>query len=128
VREAGMEVGAPVSFDEELPRSSALECALGALGAEASLGLATLAHRKGLQIEHVESVVRAQLANPLVALGVVGETGDPGFERISITTFVTSPESEVAIQDLWEIAKSRAPLLHTFGRACALETKLEFVL
>src|SRR5262245_41579159 len=76
------EVGAPVSFDRDYGQVSALEHLLGAVGADLVNGFVALARRKRLEVDRVEARVEGRLGNPLVALGVVGERGDPGLERI----------------------------------------------
>src|SRR5688572_4522901 len=70
-------VGRPVDFDAESSQISALEYALGALGAEVVGGLRVVAKRRRIEIENVEAVVDGQLENALTYLEVVGETARP---------------------------------------------------
>lgn len=118
------EVGPALPFDVEEGRVSALEYAIGAIGAEVCGGFAALARRRRLEIDEVEATVDATLDNPLTHLGVVGETGDPGIERISIRIHVATLEAEETVRSVWEEAARRSPLLRTLEKAVELDVRL----
>ncbi len=84
-------VGAPVHFDRAYEGVSALEYVVGAIGADLVNGLQALGRRRRVAIDHVEAVVEGELNNPLTYLGVVGETGHPGLEKIRIRVHLASP-------------------------------------
>jgi hypothetical protein len=107
-------VSRPLSFDVEHEGITALEYALGAVGAEIVTGLRELARRRRLDIEDLEAVVSAELKNPLVYLEVVGEKGDPTIARMHIKVYVTSTESEAVVQTLFRETLERLPLARTF--------------
>lgn len=117
-------VGEPLSFDREYEHLTALEQALGALGADAVNGLTVVADRERVEIDDVEATLHAELDNPLTYLGVVGEEGDPGLERVAIKLYVSSPAPEEAVRDVWEEARRRSPLMNTFRASVDLETTL----
>jgi hypothetical protein len=81
VRKHQFDVGVPLSFDLEEERVTALETALGAIGAEVVAGLRRVARKHRLVLDDVEATVQARLRNALVYLGVIGEAGDPGCDR-----------------------------------------------
>ncbi len=116
-------VGDPVQFDVAYPHVTALEYALGALGAELASGLRTLARTKRVVVDDVEALVRGELNNPLVCLGVVGETGHPGLERVRVKLYVRTPEPE-AVRALWDTLLARSPLTYTLRSAVQLELEL----
>ena len=76
---------------------SALEYVLAAIGADLVNGLQTLGRRRRVAIEQVEAVVEGELNNPLTYLGVVGETGHPGLEKVRVRVYLASPEEEAVI-------------------------------
>jgi len=117
-------IGAPVHFDEEYHRVTALEYVLAALGADVVTGFRTLARRRRLSIDHVESVVSGELNNALSYLGVIGEDGHPGLERITIRVYVGSDESEEQLRQVWQEVLARSPLVHTFAPAVTLDLRL----
>lgn len=116
-------VGDPVTFDQAAPGVSALEYALGALGAELANGLRAVARSRRVAVEEVEALVRGELNNPLICLGVVGETGHPGLERVYVKLYVRAPDPE-AVRSLWETVLARSPLTHTLRAATHLDLEL----
>jgi OsmC-like protein len=126
-RQHQFRVGAPVHFDRAYEAISALEYVLGAIGADLVNGLQTLAHRRRVAIEQVEAVVEGELNNPLTYLGVVGETGHPGLEKVRLRVYLASPEEEAAIQHLWQEMLATSPLVRTFQTAIRLELSLQVI-
>jgi len=85
VRKHQFRVGVPLQFDPEYQHITALEYALGSLAADVVGGLQVASHRRRLKLDTIEAVVSGELNNPLTYLGVVGETGNPGLERVKMT-------------------------------------------
>ena len=92
-RSHAFEVGAALPFDVEGSRVTALEYLLGALGGDLIGGFRTLARQRRLAIDEIEATVDATLDNPLTHLGVVGEEGHPGLERVAIRVHVGDPRA-----------------------------------
>ena len=126
-RQHQFRVGAPVHFDQTYEAVSALEYVLGAIGADLVNGLQVLARKRRLMIERIEAVVEGELDNPLVYLGVVGETGHPGLQKARVRVYLASPEEETAIQGLWQEMLATSPLVHTFRAAMQLDISLRTV-
>src|SRR5262245_58663616 len=68
VRKHRFTVGAPLQFDREDARVSALEYVLGAFGADLVNGLHAVARERRIPLETAEAVVNAELENPLTTL------------------------------------------------------------
>jgi uncharacterized OsmC-like protein len=115
------EVGAALPFDVEEPRVTALEYLLGALGGDLVGGFRALAKKRRLAVDDVEATVEATLVNALTHLGVIGETGDPGIERVTIRVHVATLEPEDAVRAVWNETARRSPLLTTLGRAAIVD-------
>src|SRR5262245_29186485 len=96
-----IEVGPQVPFDETTEGISALELVLGAIGADLATGLLAAASRRRVEVERAEVVVRGRLQNALTHLGVVGETGHPGLEAVSITLYVSSVAPGETVEAVW---------------------------
>ena len=120
-------VGAPVDFDRAYEAVSALEYVLGAIGADLVNGLQMLARKRRVVIEQLEAVVVEELNNPLTYLGVIGEGGHPGVERVRIRVYLASPEQEATSQRLWQEMLERSPLVRTFQAAIQLELNLQVI-
>ena len=126
VRRHQFTVGRPLDFDTEYPHITALEYALGVLGAEIVGGLRVFAKRRRIELDQVEAVVDGELDNPLAYLEVVGEPGHPGLSHVSIKVYVASPHDENTLKRLWSETLERLPLVRTFARV--LDLSIEFTL
>jgi hypothetical protein len=128
VRQHQFPVGAPVQFDAAYDAITALEYVLGAIGADVVNGLQTLARKRRVEVDHVEAVVQGELNNPLTYLGVVGESGHPGLERVSVKVYVASLAAEEDVQRVWQEMLDKSPLVQTFQPAIRFELSLQVVL
>jgi hypothetical protein len=108
-----VEVGVPMSFDIEEPRLTAVEQFLAAVGAEVVGGFARLGRRERLRLDEIEASMEAVIADPLVCLGVVGESGRPRVARVTVRTYVGTSEPVERVQGVWDEALRRAPLVNT---------------
>ena len=126
-RQHQFRVGAPVHFDSAYEGVSALEYVLGAIGADLVNGLQILGRRRRVAIEQVEARVEGELNNPLTYLGVHGESGHPGLEKVRVRVYLASSEEETAIHRLWHEMLATSPLVHTFQAAIQLELTLQVV-
>jgi hypothetical protein len=127
-RQHQFRVGAPVHFDRAYEAVSALEYVLGAIGADLVNGLQALARKRRLAIERIEAVVEGELNNPLAYLGVIGETGHPGLQRVQVKVYVASLEEEATIRRLWQEVLATSPLVYTFQAAIRLDLRLQVVI
>ena len=120
-RKHQFEVGAPVEFDEEGTTISALEYALGALGAELTGGLRRLARSRRIHLDHVEAVIQAELNDPLAAIGVIGAKGHAGIEWVRIKVYVSTGETDEAVERVWQEVLQISPLFRTFQESARVE-------
>jgi len=127
-RQHQFRVGAPVHFDRAYEAVSALEYVLGAIGADLVNGLQALARKRRVAIERIEAVVEGELNNPLAYLGVIGETGHPGLQRVQVKVYVASPEEEPTLRSLWQEVLATSPLVCTFQAAIRLDLRLQVVI
>ncbi len=124
VRKHSFGVGAPVTFDQDDPHVSAIEYVLGAFGADLVNGLVAAARARHLTIDAAEALVKAELDDPLAAVGVIGATGHAGLARIEARVYASSGEDEETLQGLWNQTLARSPLVRTFERAVELKLQL----
>ncbi len=116
------------SFKEADPHPSAVEYLLGALGSDLITGFAAHAIRRGIVVDALEASISGRLNNPLVFLGVVGETGHPGFEAISGTLYVSTDADEPVLHEVWQKTLARSPLVNTLQRCVTLSLELQITL
>ncbi|MBK8979824.1 MAG: OsmC family protein [Planctomycetes bacterium] len=119
------DLGQPVSFEEKDAHPSAVEAALGALGADLATGFATACSRAGLQIDDVELTVRGRLHDALATVGL-GD-GDPGFAAIDVKLFASTFDDEARVRAVFDDTVRRSPLAATLAKACALSARLAIV-
>jgi hypothetical protein len=113
-----------VSFDKADKAISALEYVLGAIGADLVNGLQARARKRRISIAQIEAVVEGELNNPLIYLGVVGETGHPGLGRVRVQVSLASSEAEATMQHLWQEMLATSPLVHTLQASIQLDLSL----
>ena len=113
------------SFAESDPHPSAVEYLLGALGGDLVNGFSAVAARRGINIYAIEASVSGRLDNPLVVLGVVGESGHPGFESIQASLFVSADAADENLDPVWQETLARSPLVNTLRRCLTLSLSMK---
>ena len=104
---------------------SALELLVSALVADLLAGLGRESLRAGVKIHDAEIAVSAFLDNPLVALGVVGETGTAAVAAVRGSLYVSSDAAPETLARLWSLALERAPVHATLRRCLDLSIDLK---
>lgn len=120
-------IGQPLDFGSAAPGTSALEAMLGALGSDIVLRFSDLCDRRRLVLDQIEARVEGQLSNPLFALGVIGEEGDPSLSKASVTLSVVSVASEIALRNAFEETLLRSPLVSTLRKCAALKVEIQLL-
>lgn len=120
VRKHQFRVGVPLQFDPEYKYITSLEYALSALAADVVGGLQVISHRRRLKLDNIEAVVSGELNNPMTYLGVVGETGNPGIEQVSMIVYISSIARKEDIEQIWEEMLQKSPLVQTLKQVVKL--------
>ena len=120
--------GDAVSFDVEHENVTALEYQVGALALDIAGTLRRLAKKRRLDVDAVEVLVHGNLHNPMVYLGVVGETGDAGISKIEAKVYISSLEDDAVIAKLWAAMLQIAPIVNTLRKSCELQLSYQQVL
>lgn len=123
----GFEVGQPLDFGAKSLAGSALEAFLGALGADLLLRFLDQCDRRRLIVDQIEARVDGTLENALVALGVVGEEGEPGLASTCVVLNVASPSPADQLQQAWADVLTRSPLATTVARATRLTCEMRLI-
>jgi hypothetical protein len=127
VRQHQFAVGEPIHFDAEYDQVAGLEYLLGALGADLVAGLRRAASRRRIAVDHVEAVVSGTLNNPLTYLGVIGEDGHPGLERVVARVYVGADQDDEALREAWREAVGRSPFVGVLRRAVELDLTVKAI-
>lgn len=105
---------------------SALEYALGALGACLGLGFIFNATRRGVAIRNLEVALEGRIDNLLRFLGLGGD-GHPGYREVIAKAYVDADADEETLQALWTETVANSPVGNTFARPVALRAEIATV-
>jgi hypothetical protein len=126
-RNLRFEVGEALTFGPSDTHVNALEVTLGALASELANGFRALARKRRLPFDQAEVSCVAELHNPLVALGVLGEKGSPAIRRIEGTLYVSSDADEPDLQGIWIDVLARSTLYNTLKEAADLKLRMQLI-
>jgi hypothetical protein len=124
-RNHAFSVGDPLSFRPTDDHPSAVELMLGAFAADLTATFRSLASKQRLPLDALEFSATCSLNNPLIHVGVIGEEGHPGIERIEGTLYVSSDANEADLAALWESTLRRSPLYNTLCGVVELSLRMQ---
>jgi hypothetical protein len=105
---------------------SPLDYLLAALAADLVAGLMREARRTGSAFDAIELSLTGRLANPLVALGVVGEEGSARLARIRGSLYLSSEGPEARLLEMWDEVRRKAPVYATLAASSVVDITLKF--
>ena len=106
---------------------SALDLLVLSLVADVLSGLRREAIRAGITLHEAEMSVSASLHNPLVALGVVGETGSPALASVRGSVYVQSDAAWGDVDACWQDALGRSSVAATLRRCAEIQLELKAI-
>ena len=109
----------------ENARPAALELLASALVADLLAGLGRESARAGVTIHDAEASMSAYLDNPLVALGVVGESGSAAVASLRGSLYVSTDADAEALAPLWALVLERASVYATLRRCVDVSVELK---
>ncbi|MGJ7911550.1 sulfurtransferase TusA family protein [Neobacillus sp. LXY-1] len=125
-RNHSFSVGQPADFSPKVPAPSAIDYLLGSLGSCLTVGYKAQASRRNLEIDHLEISLKGRLENVLYHLEL-DEEGSPKLNLISGTCYVSSPESEEVLEEIWKKTLERSPIYQTLKQSIPIEIKFSIV-
>ena len=124
-RNHAFSVGEPLTFRPTDDTPSAIELMLGAFAADLTQTFRALARKQRLPLDALEFSATCTLNNPLIHVGVIGEEGHPGLERIEGTLYVSSDAEVETLTALWHETLKRSPLYNTLCNTVELSLRLQ---
>ncbi|MFJ5713956.1 sulfurtransferase TusA family protein [Neobacillus sp. NPDC093127] len=118
--------GQPADFSPKVNAPSAIDYLLASLASCLTVGFKAQASKRNLEIDNLELALKGGLDNVLFHLELEDE-GSPKLEQITGTFYVSSPESEADLEELWENTLKRSPIYQTLKKAVNIEIKLSIV-
>jgi uncharacterized OsmC-like protein/TusA-related sulfurtransferase len=118
--------GKPADFSPKVNAPSAIDYLLASLASCLTVGYKAQASRKNIEIDHVELSLKGNLENVLFHMELE-EEGSPKIKRIVGTFYVSSPESEAVLEELWNNTLIRSPIYQTLKQVSRIDIKFSIV-
>ncbi|MFZ7945012.1 sulfurtransferase TusA family protein [Neobacillus sp. 19] len=119
-------VGQPADFSPKVNAPSAIDYLIGSLASCLTVGYKAQASKRNLEIDHVELSLKGGLENVLYHMELEDE-GSPKLSQLTGTFYVSSPESETVLEELWKNTLARSPIYQTLKQAVKIEIRLSIV-
>jgi uncharacterized OsmC-like protein/TusA-related sulfurtransferase len=118
--------GQPADFSPKVNAPSAIDYLLASLASCLTVGYKAQASRKNIEIDNLELSLKGGLENVLFHMALE-EDGSPKIKRIVGTFYVSSPESEHVLEELWNNTLVRSPIYQTLNQLIMIDIKLSIV-
>jgi uncharacterized OsmC-like protein/TusA-related sulfurtransferase len=120
------QVGQPAEFSPKVDAPSAVDFFISALGSCLTVGFKMLASKNNITIDEFEVMLKGQLENVLYHMGL-DEAGSPKITKIAGTVFVSSPNDEDLLYQIWENTLERSSIYQTLKNQVDLDIKFSIV-
>lgn len=119
-------VGQPADFSPKVDAPSAMDYLLASLAGSLTVGFKAQASKKNVIIDNDELTLRGSLENVLYHLGIE-EAGSPKIDKITGTYYISSPDEEDLLNEIWENTLKRSPIYQTLKQTVEIDIKLSIV-
>jgi TusA-related sulfurtransferase/uncharacterized OsmC-like protein len=119
-------VGQPADFSPKVDAPSAIDYLLASLAADLSVGFKAQASKRNIIIDNDELMLKGSLDNILFHIEVE-DVGSPQMNRIVGTYYVSSPDDEEVLIEIWENTLRRSPIYQTLKHSVVIDIKLSIV-
>lgn len=118
--------GQPADFSSKVNAPSAVDYLLASLATCLTVGFKAQASRRNIEIDNLELSLKGGLDNVLFHMELEDE-GSPKVNQITGTFYVSSPESEEILVELWNNTLAHSPIYQTLNRAVEIDIKFSIV-
>jgi TusA-related sulfurtransferase/uncharacterized OsmC-like protein len=119
-------VGQPADFAAKVNAPSAIDYFISSLATCIVVGFKAQASRRNVEIDHLEVSLKGGLENVLYHLELE-EEGSPKVNRITGTFYVSSPDDEDILNEIWDNTLIRSPIYQTLKDTMKIDIKLSIV-
>lgn len=119
-------VGQPADFSAMVEAPSAIDYLLSALGSCITVGFHMHSSRQKITVDAMELSMKGKLDNVLYHMQLEDE-GSPRVSNISGTLYVSSPEDESKLREVWQLTLSRSPIYQTLRDQVKIDLKMSIV-
>jgi uncharacterized OsmC-like protein len=118
--------GQPADFSPKVNAPSAIDYLLASLASCLTVGFKAQASRHNSELDNLELSLKGGLENVLYHMEITDE-GSPKIDQIKGTFYVSSPEAEDVLEELWNNTLERSPIFQTLKQGINLDIKLAIV-
>lgn len=123
MRNHGLVVGQPASFDTADPAPSAIEVLLAAIASALTTGFQWRLSRQNVVVANLEVVCKARSKDPLVFLGV-HEPGSPELDAVEVLVYVDADCEKARLDATFADTVRRCPVTQSIAKGVAITTRL----
>lgn len=124
VRNHGITLGQPASFDTQDESPSALELLLAAVGGAITTGFQWRLSRQGIEVRNLEVVVKGRLADSLVFLGMSPD-GNPGLGALEIAVYLDADAEGADLDATLQETLRLCPVTQSLQRGAPVRVQLK---
>lgn len=119
--------GQPAEFSPKVDAPSAIDYLLTSLGSCLVVGFKALASKRNIVIDEMEFTLKGKLENILYHMELEDQ-GSPKVDQIAGVFYVTSPNEEDELQEVWRKTLERSPIYQTLQPSVSINLKFQVVL
>jgi uncharacterized OsmC-like protein/TusA-related sulfurtransferase len=119
--------GQPAEFSSKVDAPSAIDYLLTSLGSCLVVGFKAHASKRNIVIDEMEFTLKGKLDNILYHMELE-EHGSPKVEEITGVFYVTSPNDDDELLEVWRITLERSPIFQTLQPSVSMNFKFQVVL
>lgn len=119
--------GQPADFGAQVDAPSSVDYLLGALGSCLTVGFKMNASRQKIVIDALEFTAKGKLDNVLYHMQVE-DIGTPAVSEINGTLYISSPDEEERLEEVWRLTLDRSPIYQTLNGKVKIDIKMAIVI
>lgn len=104
--------GQPAEFSAKVEAPSAIDYLLASLASSIVVGFKAHSSRRNIIIDQMEMTLKGKLDNVLYHMEIEDE-GSPKVTEIKGSFYVTSPNDEEELEEVWKVTLDRSPIYQT---------------
>jgi TusA-related sulfurtransferase/uncharacterized OsmC-like protein len=120
-------VGQPADFSPKVNAPSSIDYLLTALASCLVVGYKAQASKRNVVIDHMEFSLKGGLDNVLYHLELEDE-GSPKVNQIIGTFYISSPDAEETLEEIWRSTLVRSPIYQTLTQSIDININLAIVI
>lgn len=120
-------VGQPADFSPKVDAPSAIDYLIASLSGCLLVGFKTQASKRNVEIDDAELSLKSGLENVLYHMGIE-DKGSPKINNITGVFYVSSPDSDEVLAEIWQNTLLRSPIYQTLKENTNIDIKFSIVL